>query len=31
MGKSSSGYGHPTTGLVEEKIAKDIRATAGAK
>ena len=31
MGKSSSGYGHPTTGLDEEKIAKDIRATAGAK
>jgi uncharacterized protein GlcG (DUF336 family) len=31
MGKSSSGYGHPTTGLDEEKVAKDIRATAGAK
>ncbi|HEX4507556.1 MAG TPA: heme-binding protein [Alphaproteobacteria bacterium] len=31
MGKSSSGYGHPTTGLDEEKIAKDIGATAGAK
>jgi uncharacterized protein GlcG (DUF336 family) len=31
MGKSSSGYGHPTTGLDEEKVAKDIGATAGAK
>jgi uncharacterized protein GlcG (DUF336 family) len=31
MGKSSSGYGHPTTGLDEEKVAKDIGATASAK
>jgi uncharacterized protein GlcG (DUF336 family) len=31
MGKSSSGYGHPTTGLNEESVAKEIRATAKAK
>jgi uncharacterized protein GlcG (DUF336 family) len=31
MGKSSSGYGHPTTGLDEERVAKEIRASAPAK
>lgn len=31
MGKSSSGYGHPTTGLNENKVAAEIGATASAK
>jgi uncharacterized protein GlcG (DUF336 family) len=31
MGKSSSGYGHPTTGLKEEDVAKEIGASANGK
>jgi uncharacterized protein GlcG (DUF336 family) len=31
MGKSSSGYGHPTTGLKEDDIAKEIGASASGK
>jgi uncharacterized protein GlcG (DUF336 family) len=31
MGKSSSGYGHPTTGLDEESVAKEICAAAAGK
>jgi uncharacterized protein GlcG (DUF336 family) len=31
LGKSSSGYGHPVSGLKEENIAKDIGSTAEAK
>lgn len=31
MGKSSSGYGHPTTGLNEKNVAEEIGATASAK
>jgi len=31
MGKSSSGYGHPTCGHNEEKVAKQIGATASGK
>ncbi len=31
LGKSSSGYGHPTTGLQEQNVAKEIRASADGK
>lgn len=31
MGKSSSGYGHPASGLKEEEVAKEIGATAAGK
>ena len=31
MGKSSSGYGHPTTGLKEDDVAKEIGASANGK
>ncbi len=31
MGKSSSGYGHPTTGLKEDKVAQEIGASANGK
>lgn len=31
MGKSSSGYGHPTTGLKEEDVAQEIGASANGK
>jgi hypothetical protein len=31
MGKSSSGYGHPVSGLKEDDIAKEIGASADAK
>lgn len=31
LGKSASGYGHPTTGLNEETVAKEIGASAGGK
>lgn len=31
MGKSSSGYGHPVSGLKEDKVAKDIGASADGK
>lgn len=31
MGKSSSGYGHPTTGLKEDDVAKEIGASASGK
>lgn len=31
MGKSSSGYGHPTSGLKEDDVAKEIGASASAK
>jgi hypothetical protein len=31
MGKSSSGYGHSTTGLKEDDVAKEIGASANGK
>jgi hypothetical protein len=31
LGKSSSGYGHPVSGLKEDKVAKDIGASADGK
>jgi len=31
MGKSSSGYGHPTTGLKEDDVADDIGSSANAR